>query len=409
MDLRALFRMAWRNIWRNKRRTYITAASIAFAVFAAVAMRSLQDGMWDNMLQEVIEMQTGYLQITKKGYLETPSVNEAFPRESWIDSLSELEDIEYMLPRFQSFALAAQKETTRGVAVMGVQPMKEDSMSGLSNRLVKGSYWSRDDQNGVILDSNSADYLGLGVGDTLVMISSGFRGANAAGKYSIRALMNIPVSAGPGGIVYMPLHAAQYFFRAEDRVTAVIPVLKDADEVEEIQQAISSRIDTNIYEVVHWEQMIPELVESRAFDEGSGYVILIILYLLVAFGIFGTLLMMLQERNYEFGILNAVGMKKKMLSVMLWMEIMLVGFMGVVGGIIITMPIILYFKISPIRISGEMAEAYEQFNVDPLIITSLEPSIFLNQAIIVFILVSAMAIYPFYQIRNMKVIEALRP
>lgn len=98
-----------------------------------------------------------------------------------------------------------------------------------------------------------------------------------------------------------------------------------------------------------------------------------------------------------------------MLSVMLWMEIMLVGFMGVVAGIIITMPIILYFKINPIRISGEMAEAYEQFNVDPLIITSLEPLIFLNQAIIVFILVSVMAIYPFYQIRNMKVIEALRP
>lgn len=405
----SLSKLAWRNIWRNKRRTWITIASIAFAVFAAVAMRSVQDGMWDNMMQEVIEMQTGYMQVMKDGYLETPSVNDAFPNEAWIDSLTELENVESMLPRFQSFALAAQDESTRGVMVIGVDPLPEDNMSGLSERIKKGTYWTNNDKNGVIIDVKTADYLDLDLQDTLVMISSGFRGANAAGKFAIRAMLELPATSGLGGIVYMPLHEAQYFFRAENRVTSSIPILKDVDEVEDTRLAIQNEIDTSTYDVVHWEEMMPELVESRVFDEGGGIIILLILYMLVAFGIFGTLLMMLQERSYEFGILNAVGMKKKFLGIMLWMETMLIGFIGVIVGILITLPIIIWLNVDPVRIGGDMAEAYEQFNVEPLIITSLEPFIFLNQAIIVFLLVSVMALYPFYKIKIMKVIEALRP
>ena len=405
----SIAKLARRNIWRNKRRTWITIASIAFAVFASVAMRSLQDGMWDNMMQEVIEMQTGYLQVTQKGYLETPSVNDAFPDEPWIDSLQKVEGVEGLLRRFQSFALAAQDERTRGVLVMGVDTKQENKLSELSERLETGFYWTAKDQEGVIMDINSAEYLGLKLGDTLVMISTGFRGANAAGKYVIRGMLELPASSGLGGIVYMPLKDAQYFFRADDRVTNVIPLIEDAGEVAEIQQGLQSRIDTSEYELVHWEQMMPELVESRTFDEGSGYVILIILYLLVAFGIFGTLLMMLQERNYEFGILNAIGLKKRYLSIMLWMEIIIIGLIGVIIGIMVTIPIILYFKLNPVRIGGDMAEAYEQFNVDPLIVTSLDPMIFISQALIVFVLVSLMALYPFYQIKIMKVIEALRP
>ena len=135
-----LFKLAFRNIWRNRRRTVITAASILFAVFFSIVMRCIQEGTWDYMIDSVVRYHIGYAQIHEKGYWDEQTINKAFPVA---DSLNELalkdRNIEGLIPRIEHFALASAKETTRGVMVIGIDPQRKEHFSQLSERIDKGA------------------------------------------------------------------------------------------------------------------------------------------------------------------------------------------------------------------------------------------------------------------------------
>ena len=133
-----------------------------------------------------------------------------------------------------------------------------------------------------------------------------------------------------------------------------------------------------------------------------------VLYLIIGFGIFGTILMMLKEREYEFGILKAIGMRSVKLNLMLWLETIFLGLIGCFAGILFAFPIVYYFYKKPIQLSGEMAAAYEKFGVEPLLPASIDASIFINQALIVFFLITILAIYPMIKIYNLKPVQAMR-
>lgn len=407
MQFGTLFKLARRNIWRNKRRTLITISSIAFAVLFAVAMQSFQKGTWDNMLQSVVESQTGYIQIVQKDYWESPTINKAFAPDRIIDTLLQLGKVDQAVGRLQSFALAAEGERTRAVMVTGLEPEAEQTIMKLQEKMDAGKYWSLESPTGAIIDQATADYLQLNIGDTLVLIGSGFRGMNAAGKFPIIGSIDVP-GAGQSGLVYLPLEEAQWLYRTGGRVTSVLPVIGHSRGLDELIEDAQAQLDTSAFDILKWQEMIPELVEGRAFDDGSSFVVMGILYMLIAFGIFGTILMMLKERTYEMGILNALGMKKSQLTLLLWMEILLIGMIGVLVGSAIIMPIVYYYNANPIQLGGDMAQAYEQFDVEAVMMTSNDPSIFITQAVIIFIMVSLMALFPFFKIRAMKLIEALR-
>ena len=150
MQFGTLFKLAHRNIWRNKRRTLITISSIAFAVLFAVAMQSFQKGTWDNMLQSVVESQTGYIQIVQKDYWESPTINKAFAPDRIIDTLLELDRVDQAVGRLQSFALAAEGERTRAVMVTGLDPEAEQTIMKLQEKMDAGSYWDLVSPTGAI-------------------------------------------------------------------------------------------------------------------------------------------------------------------------------------------------------------------------------------------------------------------
>jgi len=157
--------------------------------------------------------------------------------------------------------------------------------------------------------------------------------------------------------------------------------------------------------------MMPELIEARTLDEGSGKLTLYILYMLIGFGIFGTVLMMTKEREYEFGVLTAIGMKRRLLAGVIWIETILVGLLGAAAGILLSMPIVYYLKINPIPMEamGEgAAEAFEKFGMEADLPAAFDFNIFLSQALTIFVITSIMAIYPLWKIGKLKPVEAMR-
>ena len=400
-------KLAWRNLWRNKRRSMITIASIAFAVFFACLMMSMQLGSYSKMIENAVSFQTGYLQVQDSAYWQEKTLDNTFVSgDSLLSEIEKPEGISIVVPRLQSFALASYRSQTKGVMVIGMDPEREDRMTRAKSKLVRGTYLDRDDK-GVLVSEGLASYLGVDAGDTLVMISQGYHGINAAGKYAIQGIVKFPSPEMNNQLVYMPLAEAQWFYGAENRLTALALMVNKPEQVAQVSQQLRASLPAQ-FEVMNWREMMPELVQSIELDYVSGMIMLYILYVVIGFGIFGTFLMMTNERRYEFGILISIGMQRLRLQWVMLSEIVLMGLIGVVVGILMSSPLIFYFHANPILMTGEYAELYAQFGMEPVLPFSIDPSIFFRQAIVVFIMAMIIGIYPVIAIQKLDPATAMR-
>lgn len=404
-------RLAFRNIWRNKRRSIITITSVFFAVLLAVVMKSIQQGAWNNMQGSVINYYYGYLQVQHQDFRTDQTLNNSFRLSSSTeDILSNDERIDHWIPRVESFALVSYEKATKGTLILGIDPQKEKRLSNFEDRITSGHFFNDSNSKSVILAEGLFEYLGIQLGDTVVLITQGFQGSNAAAKYLVEGVVRLAAPELNNQVLYLPITEAQNFLRMEDRITSVVvqPHSKKVSHINAIRDGLDEAIEDPELTVLTWQTLMPELVQARAVDEAGSQLILYILYILIGFGIFGTIVMMLKEREYELGVLVSIGMKRKQLSLVLWLEIIFIGLIGTVLGCIGATPIVYYLEKNPIRFSGEMMEAYEKFGVIPVIPAQLDWRILLTQAWVIGIIVSIISIYPIYQLMRLNPIESMR-
>ncbi len=400
--------LAWRNIWRNKRRSLITIGSITFAVLLACGMRSMQLGSYERMIDSAARFYTGYIQIHQKGYWEDKTLDNSFDlAPGLIDSVAGVSGVEAVVPRLESFALASFHQKTKGGLVIGILPEQEDKLTRVREKLVKGEYLSIDDRS-VMISEGLAEYLKLDIGDSVVLISQGYHGANAAGIYPVKGIMKFPSPVQNNGTIYLPLKEAQWFFDAPDKLTNLSLVVDKASHVDRIVNELSLMLNMETYEVMGWETLMPDLVQSIEIDSISGQIMVWILYAVIGFGMFGTFLMMTAERMYEFGVMMSIGMKRLTMQFTIFLEMVLMSSIGVVAGICITVPFLTYYYYHPIYYTGKSAEVIEKFGVEAAYFFSLEPSIFYNQAWVIFIMAFILGLYPLFVIQKLKPVGAMR-
>jgi putative ABC transport system permease protein len=405
--MNTIIKLARRNIWRNKRRTLITAMAIFFAVFFSVVMQSVQKGMFDNMEFGMVKSFVGFGQIHSKGFFEDQTLDNAFLYDEKIDELANKhKDVKAFVPRIESFALASNGQATKGAMLIGIDTEKENTLTELSQKITKGEYFVPNDSS-VLVAEGLAKYLKVDVGDTLVLISSGYHGASAAGAYLVKGLIEFPSPELNNRMIYMPLATSQEFFDLDGLVTTLVIDTDKPNRIEKITNQLQADLGEE-YEVMPFLELIPNIVQVRQFKEGSSLFMLFILYAIITFGIFGTILMMIKERQYEFGVLTAIGLRRSRLSMIVWLETIFIGMIGVVGGVAASLGITYFLKMNPVALTGEAAAAYEDFGIEPLITASTAPEIFYNQAIIVFVIVTLLALYPIFKISKLKPVEAMR-
>jgi ABC-type lipoprotein release transport system permease subunit len=405
--MNTIIKLARRNIWRNKRRTLITAMAIFFAVFFSVVMQSVQKGMFDNMEFGMVKSFVGFGQIHSKGFFEDQTLDNAFLYDEKIDELANKhKDVKAFVPRIESFALASNGQATKGAMLIGIDTEKENTLTELSQKITKGEYFVPNDSS-VLVAEGLAKYLKVDVGDTLVLISSGYHGASAAGAYLVKGLIQFPSPELNNRMIYMPLATSQEFFDANGLVTTLVIDTDKPNRIEKITSQLQAGLGEE-YEVMPFVELIPNIIQVRQFKEGSSLFMLFILYAIITFGIFGTILMMIKERQYEFGVLTAIGLRRSRLSMIVWLETIFIGMIGVVAGVAASLGITYFLKMNPVALTGEAAAAYEDFGIEPLITASTAPEIFYNQAIIVFVIVTLLALYPIFKISKLKPVEAMR-
>lgn len=403
------FKLAWRNIWRNKRRTIITLASIVVAVSLSALTRSTQEGQYDNMIESTVGTFTGYIQIHANGYWDEQTLNNSFMlSDSLQQQLDRFESVVTVAPRIESYALAATSDQSRPAMVMGIDVETEQELSDPQSRMREGHYFESNHEQAAILGYELMDRLNAQIGDSLVLIGQGYHGMNATGLYPIKGTVSFPNPQLNSSLVYLPLQTAQTFFVAPNRVTTTALILNDARNVNQSTQQLRSQIPTDQYEVMTWEELMPELQQAIQADRGSGIIILMVLYMVVGFGILGTVLMMVSERSYEFGVMLSVGTPRSMILKILSCEVLIISMLGSALGILVSLPITWYFNVNPIRLTGDMESALQQYAMEPILQFSMAPDIFVNQAIIVFFITLLFSIIPIIRATRLEPVEAMR-
>jgi len=403
-----IFKIASRNLWRNKRRSLITIASITFAVLLACFMRSMQLGSYERMIENSARFYTGYIQVHLKGYWDDKMLDNSFEDSpSLRDSINNVEGVVITVPRVESFALSAYKTKTKGAMVLGVDPVLEDSLTRVKSKMIKGEYLEANDK-AVLVAEGLAEYLNVGIGDSLILLGQGYHGASAAGIYPIKGIMKFPVPIQNNQTVYMPLEEAQWFFDLGENLTSYSLVIDKAKNTDRIMSALNSTLDLEKLEVMDWKELMPDLVQGIEIDNISGKLMLWILYAVIGFGMLGTFLMMTAERMYEFGVMMSIGMKRFQMQLIVAIEMAIMSTVGVLAGVGISLPILVYYHYHPIMLSGKSAEAIEKFGVEAAYFFSIEPSLFYNQAWAIFFLAIILGFYPIYFIQRLKPVKAMR-
>jgi ABC-type lipoprotein release transport system permease subunit len=197
-------------------------------------------------------------------------------------------------------------------------------------------------------------------------------------------------------------------YMAYNRLTTLAINLHDHRDLGRTVTQLKETLPDDHYEVKSWREIMPELVQQIQSDNASGWILLAILYLIIAFGVFGTVMMMVNERKREFGVMIAVGMHKFKLALIVTVEMIFIGLLGLIAGIIGSMPVILYYHYNPIRLSGEVAESIETFGIEPIMPMAWQVDFYVNQTIIVAVIVIVSVLYPIYSITRIRAVKAMR-
>ncbi len=407
--MKLILTLAWRNLWRKKRRTLISVSSVLFAVILAISLMSLIEGTREQMIESLISNTTGHLQVQDALYHDEPSMDHSLEYGEEVKRALEKYSgrIEYTVPRIQGFCLASKEMGSRGVYTMGIVPEKEEKMNGLVSRLTEGEMFS-DDDNFAVIAEGVASLLELSVGDTIVLIGQGFQGVTAAGKYRVGGIVEFPLPEQNNTMVFLPLKEAQWFFAAPDRLSSLLLMTENENTAAETALKLMNELDEEWYAVKTWEELMPDAVAALEARDAQVKIFAWVLYIVAGFGIFGTIITMIHERLREFGILLSIGLKRAQLSVICMLETIFMSFLGVIGGIAIGYPLMLWFNKNPIQLKDDLADVMLDMGFEPVMPFSVAPDIFIYQGITIFIISLVIGLYPARKVFRLDMVSAAR-
>lgn len=401
-----ILKLAWKNIWRNRRRTLITISAIAFAVLFAAGMRSMRAGLEDRMLDSIVKDNLGYIQIQNKDFWDDQILDNGFYSEDVpMDEILALDEVVGLEKKLESSTLSSTGVHSRGTFVISYDQTKELPKK-ITNNITEGEFPEEGKQE-ILMGEDLAAFLEAETGDTVVFIGQGYQGSTAAGLYVISGKIDMRIPELNRVVAYMPMNDLQYFISAPDLITALLVDVKSPQDIAATQAEIQNIVGDD-YRVMTWNEMNPELEQVINSSRAEGMIMNFILYMIITFVMFGTILMATQERKYELGVLMAIGMKKWKSMLMVFVENVIISLIGAIVGIAMVAPIAYYFHYNPIVLEGEYADIYESYGFDPVIPFSIDPQIAIDHASIVVAISIVLLLYPIMIIRKLKPVDAMK-
>jgi len=405
-----IFKIAWRNIYRNKKRSLITITSVFAALFLIILMRALQFGFYDKLIETVVESYAGYVEIHADGFWDNQSLDNSMQvDQQLLDDIQSVEGVENIVQRLQTFSLISVGEKTKGGVINGINLSEELKITDWNKKMVSGSFDLSD--NEIIIAKGIAEFFDISENDTLILYGQGYRGMMAAGKYPVKGVIDLKNPDLNKIGLFMTMESVRNYVSSDEISThIIIGKEKYYDEGKIVEDL--GLILSDDYEVMTWKETLPEIEQTITADSAGGLIMAFILYVIVVFGMFGTVLMMTEERKYEFGVLISIGMSRIRLFGIILVETIVLSMAGVVLAVMFTYPISIYYNINPIDMAILMGDGavqmIEEMGFSPMIPMSISWDIPLSHSLIIFIFSLLISIYPAIKISKLNPVKSMK-
>lgn len=405
--------MAWRNLWRRKRRTLITAISIGFGVMLAVTFTGSGDYWYTNMINAGATMGLGHITIEPHGYNQTPSLDKRLLNAGQIRKhVLTMPGVSNAIVRIMGQAMFASASKTIGGMFLAVDPSQESPDQNLLLRsLIQGQLFPGTDGLGIVVGSKMAKKLNLRIGKKLVYTTTDVSGEIVSEIARVTGIFETGVGEVDGALVLLPINSVRAILHYDDEdATLVAVTVNDQRYAERIRDKIAAAVGNPLREVLTWKQTQTELAGIITMDKSGNYITQVLIGLLIAAGILNTLLMSVLERTREFGVMMAVGMSPSTLFKLVLVESFWLALIGLAVGIIITAPWYAYLHYVGLDFSGAIGNDYSAGGVlvDPIFRIRLYKESIIAILSGVFSLTLLSGIYPAWRAGRTPPVESLK-
>ena len=404
-----VFRLAWRNLWRQPRRTWLTTGAMVFSNTLLVFMISLQFGMYGLMIDNTLQAFTGHLQVQAPGYVDDQkmrqTVSDIVPLADTLRS--EFPD-QHIAARASGFALISSADRSYGVAVFGVQPKYEPMVSTLPGLVSSGRYLGDSQAAEIVIGAALARNLKVDVGDELTLLGSGKDGSFAAAVVNIAGIFDSGMPDFDRSISAVPLEFFQDVFYMDGSGHQVVFNNGGISGVAELKSRVEALLPSGRDLVVHdWDRLQPGLKQAIKADMSSAFFMYGILVILVAFSVLNTQLMSVLERTHEFGIVMSLGLTPGRLGRLVLLETTIMGLMGFVLGSLLGGLITAYLTVNGFSYPG-MEEMALKFNLPARFYPEVSLVSLVSGPFIVLLFTIVAALYPALRLHRLHPVEAMR-
>lgn len=403
-------KLCWKNIWRNKRRTFLTVNAIGIAVMALVAIHNYYDSFHDQIVDNVIRYHSGHLMISKPGYQKNRSpqnhLMESDRYENWLRGQPEVRSF---ASRVVAPGLISSSRGSANIAFIGIQPPSEQQITGFSQNVVEGSFFGSDVGKPIVLGRSLADILGISIGSKVVALTQGIDGSIGNELFFVEGIFETHSDADKS-LAFVKSEDAALLLSLPPRSAHQISVLlADTSQAEHVRDRFSQTFDASA-QALTWKEVQKHVVAIIELDRAVNRLLLGIILMVAALGITNTVLMSIMERTREFGVMMAIGTRTREIVGMVAGETWLLCAIGVLIGNCLGIGITFLFQ----RIGFDLKWLTSQdFAIDGTIVQTIcHPQISLkNSAFISLAMLSLgliVAIFPMRVVTRLKPAHALR-
>jgi ABC-type lipoprotein release transport system permease subunit len=408
-------RLAWRNVWRNPRRTSLSVAATVFAVFLVVLTVGMAAGVHEKMIEDAVRLTSGHVAISGKGYRHSMTLEQFVPWDGRVRAAIEnTEGVRAWAPRISSFALISLGDRSHGGMVIGVDPARERNVTTFAQKVSLGRFVGETSELGVrevVLGRKLAERLGASLGDEVLLYAVAYSLETAYELFTVVGTVALPDPRLERNLAIIHIAAASDFYVYEGRITEVAILAEDADHtvplLAELGAALEDQFGEDL-ELQGYAEMMPELVQLILIDDAGMYITLVILVIVVGFGILNTILMSILERARELGVILALGLKPAALFRMIYLESMMLAGVGLLIGLMISVPLLAWLHGVEIPLTGEIAKGTALFGMEPVMTFKLKPLNPIGSTITIVIVAALAALYPALKASSARPVDALR-
>jgi ABC-type lipoprotein release transport system permease subunit len=403
------WQMAWRNVWRYRRRSLLTVLTIALGLAFDILMRGIGDGFHEQMVDNSVRAGIGHIEIHRTGYRHDPALSKTLP------GVPLLESVVPQTPHLRGYSfrvlgdgLASTAENSAGVSVVGIVPQAERSVTTIDRAVIAGRFLDDAMSRPILIGERLSQSLEARLNDKVVLMAQAADGAMGAQLFRVAGIFRSGSPELDRGVVYLLRRDAQSLFSLGGGLTEAALLLDSSESVPAALQFLSGRLSGQAVEVLPWYAIEPFLRQFIEMDDAFFYIIVLILFVVISVGILNTVMMSVFERVREFGMMMALGAKPRQVVRLVVQEAAVLAVLGAALGAVLGSASTLVFAYAGIDLSG-YAEGASALGITTTVIhPQLTPRNLIFSDLSVVAVVLLVAFYPAIKAAGLRPVEAIR-